>query len=271
MEYAEIAPSPLVAHLVDRLWILTGNVTDLATSAQAVLPDGRPELVMHFGEPFERVSANGVASKQAATLFAGQLTEQLTLKPTGTLALLGVRFHPYGAGPLIAVPQSDLAGLTLDIDDLSPNLSRALRAVRDQTDDVRTAVPLVQRVLERGVADRRLDVRLQVAARTLIDGNGATSIDVVAEGVGLTRRHLERLFLNAVGIPPKRLARIARFQKALRLLDAADGRRRGATTAAECGYADQAHFIREFRQLAGCSPSEHMLKQAELTSFFVQR
>ena len=78
--------------------------------------------------------------------------------------------------------------------------------------------------------------------------------------VALTRRHLERLFLDAVGLSPKRLARIARFQRALRRARGAEPRRRGAVTAAQCGYADQSHFIREFRQLAGCSPSEHLLK-----------
>jgi AraC-like DNA-binding protein len=269
MHYAEFRPWPALASLIDRVWTLTGSASDLSTSVQPVLPDGRPELVMHFGEPFERVSVNGDVSKQAVTLFAGQLTAQLTLKPTGAVAVLGVRFHPHGAWPLFPVPQHEVTGLTLDVEDLSPELSRALCAVRDQTHDVHTAVPLVQRVLERRIADLRFDRRVEVATRTIIDADGAVSIDALAESVALTRRHLERLFLDAVGLPPKRLARIARFQKAVRMLAESEPRGRGAVTAAHCGYADQAHFIRDFRQLAGCSPSEHVLKHGELTRFFV--
>jgi AraC-like DNA-binding protein len=269
MRYVEFRPLPTLAPFIDRVWILTGSAGDLSESVQPVLPDGRPELVMHFGEPFERVSVSGDVSKQAATLFAGQLTEQLTLKPTGAVAVLGVRFHPHGAWPLFRVPQYEVTGLTLDVEELSPELSRALRAIRDQTDDVGTAVSLVQRVLERRIADLRFDRRVQVATRTIVDTDGAVSIDVLAERVALTRRHLERLFLHAVGLPPKRLARIARFQKAVRMLAEIDPRGRGAMTAAQCGYADQAHFIRDFRQLAGCSPSEHVLKHGELTRFFV--
>jgi AraC-like DNA-binding protein len=269
MQYVEFPPWPTLASLVDRVWTLTGSAGDLSTSVQPVLPDGRPELVMHFGEPFERVSVNGEVSKQAATLFAGQLTGQLTLKPAGAVAVLGVRFHPHGAWPLFRVPQREVTGLTLDVEDLSPDLSQALCAVRDQTHDVHTAVPLVQRVLERRIADVRFDRRVEVATRTIIDTDGAVSIDALAESVALTRRHLERLFLDAVGLPPKRLARIARFQKAVRMLTDIDPRGRGAVTAAQCGYADQAHFIRDFRQLAGCSPSEHLLRQAELTRFFL--
>jgi hypothetical protein len=56
----------------------------------------------------------------------------------------------------------------------------------------------------------------------------------------------------------------------VRVLEEVDPRRRGAITAATCGYADQSHFIREFRQLAGCSPAEHLLKHGEMTGFFVR-
>jgi AraC-like DNA-binding protein len=71
-----------------------------------------------------------------------------------------------------------------------------------------------------------------------------------------------------VGLSPKRLARIARFQHALAMLEEAEGRGCGARTAVACGYADQAHFIRDFTTLAGCAPGEHLLRRGEMTGFF---
>jgi AraC-like DNA-binding protein len=100
---------------------------------------------------------------------------------------------------------------------------------------------------------------------------GQVSVNALATATGLTQRHLERRFLDTVGVSPKRLARLARFQRALRLLNRRDMPRGGTETAAVCGYADQAHFIRDFRSLAGCSPGEHMLRQGELTGFFSGR
>ena len=82
-------------------------------------------------------------------------------------------------------------------------------------------------------------------------------------------RHLERRFLDVVGISPKRLSRITRFQAALQALQTAGQDGTGAATAAAFGYADQPHFIREFRELAGCTPSAHLLQQAALTGFFI--
>jgi AraC-like DNA-binding protein len=268
MDYREFAASGALTHVVDRIWTLTAAAGEIAGAPHVILPDGRPELVLHFGDAFERVTRGGRA-KQPLTLFAGQLTEQLTLRATGDVNVLGVRFHSYGGGPVLRVPQQDLAGLTLDVADISPGLARSLRTVRDQTDDVNVAVPLVQSVLEKWIEQRAADWRVQAVTRRIVDSGGAVSIDRLAEDLSLTRRHLERLFVDAVGLPPKRLARITRFQRALRMLEQAEPRQRGVVTAAACGYADQSHFIREFRQLAGCSPSEHLLHHGEMTGFFI--
>jgi transcriptional regulator GlxA family with amidase domain len=98
--------------------------------------------------------------------------------------------------------------------------------------------------------------------------SGRLSVDALAHATGLPRRHLERCFLATVGVSPKRLARLTRFQRALRLLQHPRSNRGGTETAAACGYADQAHFIRDFRLLAGCPPGKHLMRQGELTRFF---
>jgi AraC-like DNA-binding protein len=131
------------------------------------------------------------------------------------------------------------------------------------------AVVLVQRILERGLRPDGGDPRVRAVARAIRETGGLVSIEWLAGRVAMSRRHLERRFLDEVGLAPKRLARITRFQKALLVLDLAEPRRRGAVTAAACGYADQSHFIREFQQLAGCSPSKHVLHRGALTGFFV--
>jgi transcriptional regulator GlxA family with amidase domain len=118
------------------------------------------------------------------------------------------------------------------------------------------------------VSRARIDSRVGFAVDAIQRSRGRLSIDSLAEAAGLTRRHLERRFLPAVGITPKRLARLARFQHALRVLGG-ESPPSGADTALACGYADQSHFIRDFRSIAGCSPGEHLLQQGELTGFFI--
>ena len=268
MQYAEYAPLPRLASVVDRLWTLSGEAASLGADTQPVLPDGRPELILHFGDAFERVHATGVVERQPNVIFAGQLTSQLLLRPTGAMRVLGVRFHPYGAAALIDAPQHELAGLTIGVDALARPLSKALQGLRDSTDDLDVAVTRVQTELLRWVDPDRIDPRIRNVVETVARYRGLVSVDDVAASVSLTRRHLERKFQSAVGMAPKRLARIARFQHALRILEGSDSESRGTRTAATCGYADQAHFIRDFRDLAGCPPGEHLLRQGELTGVF---
>ena len=87
----------------------------------------------------------------------------------------------------------------------------------------------------------------------IITSGGRTRISSIAEKLGWSRKHLAGSFSDAIGIGPKTLSRIVRFNRAL-------GLSRHETTgwadiAADCGYADQAHLVREFRQLAGDPPT----------------
>src|SRR5687767_7196060 len=119
MNYREFSPSRALARFVDRIWTLTGHASELDGAVQPVLPDGRPELVIHFGDPFDRVSGDGTVARQPRVLFAGQLLERLALRPTGEVAVLGVRFHPFGASAFVDVPQHHLIGQTIALDDVS--------------------------------------------------------------------------------------------------------------------------------------------------------
>lgn len=268
MHYAESPPLPSLAPFVRCIWTLEGCASG---GVSPVLPDGHPELILHLGDAFEVVADDGTAARQAPAVFAGQLTRRLLMRPRGRVAVVGVRFHAAGAAALLPIPQSELVGTPIEVGLLHAPLRAALASARSATDDVATAAMLVQRALVRALDGARSDARVRLAVHRIEEARGIVSIARVAEAACLTPRHLERLFLRQVGIAPKRLARITRFQRALGLLDGGgEGGARGADTAADCGYADQAHFARDFRLLAGCSPSAHMMAEAELTGFFVR-
>ena len=250
---------------------MEGDARELGSDLQPVLPDGRPELIVHLGDPFERIHEDGGARRQGAALFAGQLTRQLVLRPTGRISVVGVRFRPDGAAALLDVPQHELTGLTVPVDDLSIALHRELSQVRAATDSPPRAVDLLMARLFPRLAGAKPDARIRFAVDAVERSRGQISVERLAAAVGLTRRHLERCFQSRVGIAPKRLSRIARFQHALGLLEETNQSDRGSRTASACGYADQAHFIRDFRDLAGCAPGAHLLNRCEMTGFFTRR
>ena len=77
-------------------------------------------------------------------------------------------------------------------------------------------------------------------------------IGALAEAIGCSRKHLVSQFRAQVGLPPKSVARILRFERAEKLLSRSGAR--PLEVALACGYFDQSHLIRDFRELAGATP-----------------
>jgi transcriptional regulator GlxA family with amidase domain len=92
-------------------------------------------------------------------------------------------------------------------------------------------------------------------------------IDDLAAGVGTSVRTLERAFDETVGVSPKTLARIVRFRRALVLLDA-PRRASFAAIALDCGYADQSHLVRDFRDFAGGPPTAYLAADRPMSDHF---
>ena len=80
----------------------------------------------------------------------------------------------------------------------------------------------------------------------------SVSVNILADKACLSRKQYERVFREQVGMNPKEYARVVRFQKAMRMLQC--GSRDYACIAHHCGYADQSHFIRDFKAMNGHTP-----------------
>lgn len=168
--------------------------------------------------------------------------------------------------------------------DLTPQGAMALlgQSLRELTDQVipvgdvlgRPAVELVERleasaswpdrfaILDDVVGARRSQATVDPAVlwlwQQLNASMGATRVDELIAETGWSRRHLTRKFEQQVGLSPKTIARLSRFRRALAVMTATGPRVRLADVAAQAGYYDQAHFNREFKEFAGCTPSRYL-------------
>jgi AraC-like DNA-binding protein len=101
------------------------------------------------------------------------------------------------------------------------------------------------------------------AALAAIEDNPSIRMADIRDLVGMSTKRLIALFRAEVGLSPKAYARIRRFQAALRLLGTGTS---GARIAAEVGYFDQAHFVREFRSFTGMTPTQYAEQRILLPS-----
>jgi AraC-like DNA-binding protein len=222
-----------------------------------VVPDGASELILNFAEPFESFS-EGEWRKQPVSFLTGQITGVLRLRSAGLSRILGVRFLPHGAGKALGFPMTEVRDSIVPVAELSTGLARELSRA-DGFERVEAA--LIGWKQRAGREDRLVDA----AVREL--ESGATAEDVAA-GAGISRRQLERRFSNLVGLTPKHFQRMRRFQRVFQVME---GDARGwADAAISCGYYDQAHLIRDFKEFSGETPSV-LLASDELARHFLRR
>jgi AraC-like DNA-binding protein len=155
---------------------------------------------------------------------------------------------------VLGVPASAMAGRIVSLEDLwgdvaTRRLCARLAAARDT---VAAAEILESAIAERlATADGR-PARLQLALAAA-DRLTSTNVNAVAADLGVSERHLRRVFHEAVGVNPKTFAKLTRFHRALGAARK-DAHAGWASIAAAAGYYDQAHLIAEFRAIAGVTP-----------------
>jgi AraC-like DNA-binding protein len=175
---------------------------------------------------------------------------------------LQVPLSPPGAHAVFGLPMDELTGQLVDLRDLIGESGRRLG------DRLRATPTWPQRftVLDRFFL-RRIEeapppaAEVLLAWRRLADSGGRIPIREISAEVGWSHKHLITKFTRVVGLPPKRAARLIRFERLLRAVDR--GRGTGwAELAADFGYADQAHLTREFTEFAGTSPGAYVAARA---------
>lgn len=165
-----------------------------------------------------------------------------------------VGLTPAGVRGLFGVPMRALTGTTVGLDELigrrADELGERMVAAPDWAARFAVLDELFTRWLRR---DREADAAAVRGWWRLQETAGRGTIGGLAAESGVSRRRLETGFRREVGLSPKTVARVARFQRAAQVLSMPSGT---FGAAAACGFADQPHFNREVRAMAGITPGE---------------
>lgn len=212
-------------------------------------------LVISFAEAFaiglgHTPGDNDRYASFAAGLYAGPVM----IESFGAACCVQVNFTPLGARQFFGLPMSELRDRMIGLDDALGFEGIALRERLGETRDWDTRFAIAEGFIStRLVKAKRMSAEVVWAYRQVIGSGGRTRISALADEIGWSRKHLAAKFSDAIGIGPKTLSRIVRFNRALSLSNWQGDDWAGI--AADCGYADQAHLVREFRQLAGETPT----------------
>jgi AraC-like DNA-binding protein len=265
MRYAEHPPCPELAPYIRCFWVLEG--ASPGSVPERILPDGCVEFIINFGEPFEQLHASGGAERQPRVFVVGPTTRALLVRPSPHVGVLGIRFLPGGARPFLHAPASEVADGIFELGPLSPIDAHVAERVHDVSDAyrrVRVAEEALIAVLRRA---RRAQDGVSAAVRMILATDGRVPVDHLASVQGISHRQLARRFRERVGVAPKLLCRLVRFQSVFTVIR--DERPARLTDLAmRCGYFDQAHFVKEFREFTGVPPSAYLSDTHDLSDHF---
>lgn len=250
LEFAAREPHPALRHVVRRYMGYTQH--DVTLPIHRGLPTRSVTLIISLAEPIRLVGGPGGRQNLQASVgglhMGPALIEQDRFQQGVHLEL-----NPIGLHALLGVAATDLTSDVVDLADLPVPWARTLPDRLIAQPDWATRFAVLDAELTRALRPVRLIEEIQWAWRRMVTSHGAQAVTELADEVGWSRRHFTSQFARTVGLGPKQVSRLIRFERSRSLIR---GGRTLADVAAEAGYYDQAHMTNEWNTLAGCSPSQ---------------
>ncbi|NUY82486.1 helix-turn-helix transcriptional regulator [Flavobacterium sp. MAH-1] len=266
MNYQQYQPSERLSPFVKYLWTLESSSDDAPHSRERVFPDGCIELLFHYGDLFTKFDENGTQILQPRNFIHGQIRNFIELEATGKVGMLSVRFLAAGLHPFVDFDVDTITSKILSVSEAWPDGASLEQKIADCTDNSQR-IAIVEEFLVSKLDLEKYDKTVADCVQTISDAGGNISIETLGEKFHVSPRHLERRFLKAVGLSQKVFSRIVRFNQALSLIEQKDFST-FSNVAYDGGFYDQAHFIRDFKDLTGLNPKQYFSENLEMVKFF---
>lgn len=230
-----------------------------AFTSRREMPITSVVLIINLGAPIQIIDTLGDRLEfRGGQGFCGGLSDSYAISETsGAQEGVQVFFTPLGARRFFARPLSELTNRVLRLEDLlgteAPLWAERLQAAGNW----RARFELLDAAILARVHASAEQSEIAWAWRQLAASQGRIAVTQLTTELAWSRKHLAARFHDQIGLPPKLVARLFRFQQALRLLEGS-GAVDWSGIAFDAGYYDQAHLIRDFRQFSGRSPSEFL-------------
>jgi AraC-like DNA-binding protein len=274
LNYQTFEPGHDLRTFVKCYWTLE-SPKEAKLERQTIVPDGCIEMIFHYGDLYRQYIEHPLPRQpqrnsiiQPKSFVIGQLTRPLEIEPTGDTGIFAVRFHPNGFLPFATMPINEMKNTAISLDKLFGKDGQEIEQ------EILTAISTPERIkfIELFLLNRLTDTEtinriVKPTVETILTANGQLSVNELSKLTKINRRQLERKFSTAIGLSPKQLSKTIRLQATLMML-----LNKNVTSltalAYENEYYDQAHFIKDFKELTGVTPKEFYGSNLKMSSLF---
>lgn len=254
-------------HLVSRIMITRFQLDPSQLAPTCPFPP-QPEHCLYF-YPYNRVICRHYANNSVGTvphsILVGPQLSQVELTMGHDMLVIMVGFQPGGLHRLLRLPMNEMIDRHLDSKLL---LGREIEEVTERLNeapDVEQMAMIVQHYLLSKLKSLKATLPFEQVLITMLQQKNLFQVDELAKQACVSVRQLERQFKERTGVPPKLFIRLIRFSKAWMMREK-NQELSWIKIAYACGYADQMHMIRDFKEFAGVTPKilQASLEQSSL-------
>ncbi len=244
--------------------------TGVAPSLQPIYPCGSMELVIHLEKPTMSFYVGNTRHTIQVPLLAGPYSHSFRVDPSQSTAVIGIRFRPGAARLFFPIPAHELHNIDIALSQLYPAEADRLLNELSATTNEQVQMQIVERYLNQKLAKATpIHPSVRYAVEQFSRTGGLRRIAQIQSDTGLSHTRFIDLFREHVGLTPKLFCRVRRFRNVI------DRIQKGvpvnwANLAADCGYFDQAHLIRDFRAFAGTTPLAFSKTVSDPSEIFLQ-
>ena len=266
MVYREYIPSNEITHFVECYWHMDHDEPMLIGKESLTIPDGTIDVVFSFGDAYTRTHLHDQLDKMEVRTSAliGQSTDTRRIAIGKKTSLLSIRFKPFGLFPLVGMNMSELNDRCLSIGEVFGKPGLELEDKLFTANSMEQRIQLIESfLLERIARSEGVEPMLRRAVSQILISRGRLKIRDLVIDLGMSKSSLEKKFEEKVGITPKSLANIWRFNDTL--LQKRQKPEMSLTELAFSGnYYDQSHLIKDFKRYTGNTPGAFFIQEDPL-------
>jgi AraC-like DNA-binding protein len=244
-------------------------------SLEKVVPDGSSYLLIELdGMPRHTFDTTTHEKKSEFTRawISGMHTEYITISALPDSEMLAIKFKTYGAFPFFQRPVSEFNNRVIGAEE---TLGKSVFEFRESLLEAPTyevKMTLCEKWLLNRFKQDHAPADFILSACDAMQQDPTLEFNSIAnliDEAGVSKKHFLNQFKKYVGLTPKQLQRVFRFNEILPCIIKEDNVS-WTQIALNCGYYDQAHFIKEFKSFCGINPSKFITdyKSVERLNFF---
>lgn len=269
MIYLEVLPDKILRSCINCFWMI--HAPESGILRDRTFPDGCQEVIFNVDTQVLRDDGKGYFANPSVEL-VGQMTRPYDIITDGRQTFFGIKFYPHSFSLFTRQSIHDLRDQSIDARELLPaGFNRVVDRVLARPDFphfVRSMNEYFRQALLGLDRFSRTYWLVDRSVRQIFLGH-TSSIESLAKALDVSERYLQVAFKTHVGLSPKQLGKMIRFQRVFQYLD--DPGTPLADLALACDYYDQAHFTHSFKSLAGISPGEYRAMTTPLNRHFLNQ